>query len=227
VEELPAKSENFDTSGDGPEPEPELEAPREGTLAWLELQEHVLVEGLELPVVHKLKPGDTLIEPDGKHCAVVRAEGGRCMARPTRRYGVCLAHAGGGGWREGEDARRHSARGHARKAVLRQRRAVLGIGPHRSADPRQIARVHALDRAEQMAAALVDEPLDDPDLSSLARQRAVIAALDATFPLATATLELELPADAAQLGALSWQDMQALAARVLGYQQVPELEQSQ
>jgi len=91
---------------------------------------------------------------------------------------------------------------------------VLGIGARRTSDPRQIARVLALDRAEDLAAALL-APLDDSDLGSLAKQSAAIKAYDATFPLQTATVELSLPADGNQVGALGWQDMQQLAARLL------------
>jgi len=68
-------------------------------------------------------------------------------------------------------------------------------------------------RADEAAAALVDAPLDDPDLSTLARQRAVLAMLDATYPIQTASVEVEIPADG--VAGLGWQDMQALAARLL------------
>src|SRR5215475_2269131 len=139
------------------------QTPREGTLAWLELQPHELVLGLELPACHRIPEGSELAEPDGSHCRVVRPELGRCQARPTRRYGVCLAHAGGGGWRDSDEAREMGARANASKAVLRARRQVLGIGARRSADPRQVARVLAHGRAERVAAALL-EPIDDLEL---------------------------------------------------------------
>jgi len=202
------------------------DAPREGTLAWLLEQERTVVQGLELPVVHRLKEGDTLAEMDGTHCRVVRAEGGRCRARPTRQFGVCLAHAGGGGWRDSDEARAMGARANQKKLVLRARREVLGIGARRTADPRQIARVRALDRAEAVADALVDAPLDDASLGTLERQRAVISMLDATFPLAQAQVEISLPVDGSEVQSMGWQDMQQLASRLLedeGYQQVPEV----
>ena len=109
-----------------------------------------------------------------------------------------------------------SAKGHAVKARLRQRRELLGIGPNRVANPRQIARVAALDRAHELARALVDAPLDDPELGTIERQQAVVRALGETFPLQQMTVEVELPSSAAGIAELGWQDMQQLAARLLG-----------
>jgi hypothetical protein len=43
-----------------------------------------------------------------------------------------------------------------------------------------------------MASAIVDGPLDDKKLGTVERQVAVLKALDATFPLQTATVELSL-----------------------------------
>jgi len=121
------------------------------------------------------------------------------------------------------------ARANARKAVLRERRSLLGIGARRHADARQIARVEALERAADLSAALL-APLDDDTLGSLARQRAAVTVLDATFPLATATLEVQLPADQAGVQALGWQQLQQLAAQLTGedeYQLVPALPPAQ
>src|SRR5262249_49924516 len=151
-------------------------------------------DGVELPAIHKIPDGASFAEPDGSYCRVIRPDGERCRARPTRRFGVCLAHAGGGGWRDGEDARRNRARGNRGKAVLRERRSLLGIGARRSADPRQVARVAALDRADEIAAAMLS-PLDDEGLGSMARQTAAVRILDATFPLATLAVAVELPSD--------------------------------
>src|SRR5262249_9205407 len=71
--------------------------PREGTLDWLVLQPTVVLDGVELPAIHKIPDGASFAEPDGSYCRVIRPDGERCRARPTRRFGVCLAHAGGGG----------------------------------------------------------------------------------------------------------------------------------
>jgi hypothetical protein len=77
-------------------------------------------------------------------------------------------------------------------------------------------------RAEELAKALVDAPIDDRDLGTIERQQAVVRALDATFPLQQTTVEVELPASGEQVGEMSWQDMQALAARLLAEGQ-PEI----
>jgi hypothetical protein len=81
--------------------------------------------------------------------------------------------------------------------------------------------------AEAFAEAIVDAPLDDPELSSTARQRAAIAAVELLYPEVTATLDVELPEDEQGARAMSWQDMQALASRLMGTGEVPELPESQ
>lgn len=192
----------------------ELEA-RPGTLAWLALQPHTLVHGLEVPACHRI-PADATLAPygDEKACRVIRASGDRCGATATRRYQVCLAHAGGGM----TDYSAMSARGHASKARLRHTRTILGVTHAGRHDPRAIARMRAFERSDELASALL-APLDDPDLKSLQRQHAAIAALDATYPIQTATLEVQIPADGHEVSSLSWADLQGLAARVLGEDQ--------
>lgn len=132
-------------------------------------------------------------------------------------YGICVVHAGGGGATDPEALRRMSAKGHAAKTRLRIQRQTLGIGPNRVGNPREHARIQAMARAERLAEALL-APLDDEALSSLAQQRAAVTVLDATFPLQQATVELELPAEEAGVQALGWEQMQALAARLLDEQ---------
>jgi hypothetical protein len=68
-----------------------------------------------------------------------------------------------------------------------------------------------LERSEELAAAMVDGWLDDPELGSVARQLAAGRVIEAVFPLAEATVEVELPADPESM---SWADMQRLAARL-------------
>lgn len=184
--------------------------PKEGTLAWLQQQPHVDWLGLSLPRDHRIPVDATLAEANGL-CRVVKASGDRCRAPGTRLYGICLGHLGGGAMTDPASA---AVRAHATKARLRLRRQVLGIGPHRAANPRQIARVAALDRATDVAQALL-EPLDDSELSSLARQRAAVTILDATFPIQTTQVEVEIPASTDDVTGLGWQQMQALAARLL------------
>lgn len=189
---------------------PGSEAPREGTLAWLQLQPHETVLGLELPACHRVPEGSSLAEGNG-HCRVVKPTGERCRAPATRSYGVCLVHAGGGGIL---DASAMARKANATKARLRARRQLLGIGPARAANPRQIARVAAMERAADVASALL-APLDDKALGSLQRQAGARALLAETMPLQHATIEVELPASGDDVPAMGWAQMQALAARLL------------
>lgn len=193
------------------EPETSELEPRPGTLAWLERQDHVDVLGLQLPACHRIPDGSTLAEGNG-HCRLVKPDGQRCPAPATRRYGICLVHSGGGGFADPFAA---SQAGHAAKVKMRERRTLLGIGANRVGNPRSHARLRALERAESLAEALVDAPLDDPEISALARQIAAVRALDATFPLQQASIELELPAQADQVEGMSWENMRQLAARLL------------
>jgi hypothetical protein len=184
------------------------EEPKRGTLAWLQERPTVDVGGLALPDCHRIPEGAEIGEEEGHACRVIIG-GTRCGGTRVRAFGVCIGHAGGG------DPEAASLRGHAGKARLRQRRLLLGIGSRTAANPRAIARMAAQERAEEIAAALVDGPLDARDLTAMERQRAVIAILGETFPLQTASLEIELPADVEGIASLGWQEMQALAARML------------
>jgi hypothetical protein len=186
----------------------EPEGPKRGTLAWLLERETVDVGGIRLPDVHRVPEGAEIGEEDGYRCRVVIA-GSRCNGTRVKAFGVCVGHAGGG------DPEAASLRGHAGKARIRQRRELLGIGPRTAANPRALARLAAQERAEEIAAALVDGPLDARDITALERQTAVIRALDATYPLQSATFEVEIPADAEAVASLGWGEMQALAARLL------------
>jgi len=188
-----------------------LEAPREGTLAWLVLQPTVDVHGLELPARHRIPASATLAPADGGSCRVVHPERGRCRAPATKRYGICLVHAGGGGMLDPRDL---AAKASAARTRLKQTRKLLGVGPVRGANPRQTARLLATARAQDVAEALL-APLDDGKLGSLERQGAMLRMLDATWPLQQTTVEVELPADEAGVEALSWAQMQALAAELL------------
>lgn len=186
-------------------------APREGTLAWLAAQEHVEVLGLVVPSVHRIPDGSTLaIEDGGTACRLIRPDGRRCGAPKTKRYGLCMVHLGGG-----SDPAKLNQQANIAKAKLRARRELLGIGPSRVGSPRSHARLAALERADALAAALVDGPLDDASLTSIERQRAAALALDQTFPMQTTTLEVELPASEDEAGAMGWAQMQALAAKLL------------
>src|SRR5436305_2919506 len=154
------------------------EPPKRGTGAWLAQQEHVEVLGLRIPNVHRVPEGATAYEgEDDGRCRVIKPDGKRCGATRMKAYGICSAHAGGG------DPEAASLAGNAQRARLKARRLMLGIGPATAANPRQIARLAAQARAEEIAAALIDGPLDDRELGSLERQQAMLRGLDATFPL--------------------------------------------
>src|SRR5215472_1225272 len=195
-----------------------IEAPDvvKGSRAWLEGFPLVQVLGLSLPAVHRVQDGSTLADGEGdRRCRLIRPDGRRCGAPRLDVYGVCLVHAGGGGMHDREALANMSRKGHAVKLARKQRRELLGIGSRRAASPRQIARVQAFERASELATALVGAPLDDPSLGTIERQQAVIRALDATFPLASTSVEVSLPADADGAAAMSWSDMRQLAARLL------------
>jgi hypothetical protein len=184
---------------------------REGSLVWLEAMEHVNVGGRMLPRVHRIPEGSSWRsdEERGSRCALVKPDGVACRAPATKRYGVCLVHCGGG-----SDPRELVSKAAAANTRLRIKRELLGIGPRSNGSPRAVARLAAAERAEDMAVALL-APLDDRKLGSMERQRAVQVILGETFPLSTATVELEIPTDAEDVQALSWQDMQALATKLL------------
>ena len=185
--------------------------PRKGSLAWLELQEHVLVNGRELPSVHRIPEGSAWRsdEERGTRCALVKPGGVACGAPAMRRYGVCVVHCGGGA-----DPAAISAKGTAKLARLRVQREVLGVGPRGMGNPRVQARLMAADRAADVAEALL-APLGDRKLGSMERQAAARVILGETFPLASATLEVELPSQPEDVGGMGWQEMQALAAKLL------------
>lgn len=189
----------------------DAEAPRYGTLAWLELHEHVDVMGRELPGVHRIPAGSVFRsdEERGYRCAVVKPGGVACGAPGTKRYGVCLVHAGGGA-----DPAAISPKGVAKLGRLRIQRELLGIGPARMANPRMVARLAAQARGEDIAAALLG-PLDARGLSAMDRQAAARVILGETFPIQTVTVDVEVPADAAGVAELGWGELQALAARLL------------
>lgn len=217
--EKPANSENFVIQDDEREPldgeivDEAAAPPREGTLAWLQLQEHVHIDGLgEIPARHKLDlvEGSLYLGEDDGRCRYERPERGRCGAPRLLAYGLCLVHAGGG-----SDMSEIGKRGGAAKTRLRLHRQVLGIGPSRAADPRQLARLRAHSRAEEIAAALL-APLDDSEISALAQQRSAVTILDTLWPQQTVQLTVEMPADSEGVSGMGWADMQALAAQLLG-----------
>lgn len=147
---------------------------------------------LVIPEGNLIPEGATFYEgEDDKLCRVVKADGTRCRGTRLKAYGLCSGHAGVGGI--ARDPRGSARLAHAEKRKRSQARATLGISTRRAAQPVQLARLRAQERAEAFAHAIVDAPLDDPELGSVARQRAAIAAVELLYPQVTAQLEVELP----------------------------------
>ena len=170
---------------------------------------------LRVPDTAILPEGATFYEgPDDARCRLIHADGRRCGASRTRAYGLCPGHAGLGP--VATDPHAASVRGNAAKAARRERRLLLGISSRRAAQPVQLARIRAQERAEALAEAVVDGPLDDTELGSVARQQAAVRALELLYPQVTASLDVALPDEADEVGSMGWQEMQQLAQRLLG-----------
>ena len=179
--------------------------PKRGTLAWLQAQPTVtLADGTTVPACHRIPAGAELAPPQGiedKRCRVLKQSGERCKGVRLQAYGLCMGHSGGGGTVDLDSMRLKAA---SKKREMKIVRQIVGIGPSRQADPRAVMRVRAAQRAFDIARAVVDGPLDDRKLGVMDRQRAALAALDATFPLQTATLSLEI----GDPEGMSWNDME-------------------
>jgi hypothetical protein len=168
---------------------------------------------LRIPPEAKIPDGATFYqgEDDGT-CRLIRPDGQRCRARRTRATGLCPGHSGTGLAASPAEASRLSAQA---KAARSRRRLLLGITARQGAQPLALARIAATERAEDYARAVVDAPLDDTELGTVARQQAAIRALELLYPQATLQASVELPTDASDVGAMGWQDMQALAAQLV------------
>lgn len=151
---------------------------------------------------------------DDGRCRLIRPDGTRCKAVRAKATGLCSGHSGTGGILRDPKAWSEAAHNAKRRKTLA--RATLGITSRRAATPVQAARVRAQERAERYAEVIVDEPLDDPEIGSIARQRAAIAALELLYPQVTATLDLELPEEPDGVQSMGWEAMQRLAAQLLG-----------
>lgn len=168
-----------------------------------------LPEGFELPAGCALYDG-----PDDGKCRILKADGERCKGtRSLRLGGLCPGHGGTG---IAANPAAYSSQGHAQRRRRANARAVLGISARRAASPLQAARVAAQIRADDFARAVVDDPLDDAELGSVARQRAAIAALELLYPQSTATLSVELPTEPDEVAGLGWAELQELAGSLLG-----------
>ena len=169
---------------------------------------------LNVPETAMIPDGCTFWEgEDDGRCRVLKPGGVRCRGIRRRDTGLCNGHSGIGG--VATDPRTASLAAHAEKSRRAQTRAVLGITTRRAAQPLQQARVRAQLRANDFAEAIVDAPLDDANLSSVARQRAAIAAVELLYPQAEARLDVELPSSVDEVSGLGWSELQALAQQLL------------
>ena len=182
--------------------------PRPGTLAWLRTHDLIERDGVLVPSCHRIPEHAELCAADDTPRCRVTVDGERCKGTRLIAYGLCMGHAGGGGTRDLPAMQEKST---AKRQQLRLTKQVLGIGPKTAANPRAVMRLLAAQRANELASAVVDGPLD-ADLGPIERQKAALAALDATFPLEPATLQVEL----GDPESMSWEDMQRLASSLLG-----------
>jgi hypothetical protein len=179
-------------------------APKLGSLAWLHAQGTVEHLGAQVPTCHRIPTDASLTEADGSRCRVVLASGDRCKGTRLKVFGLCMGHAGGGGTR---DLPAMQERSNTKRSQLKLTKQILGYGPKRAADPRVAVRLRAAQQANEIAIAVVDEPLR-AELPVLDKQRAMLAVLDAAFPLQQATLSLEI----SEPDSMAWQDLEALAS---------------
>ena len=169
---------------------------------------------LRIPDTAKIPEGATFYEgEDDKRCRVIKLDGERCRSTRIRETGLCPGHSGRGA--VAIDPFTASKAASAERRRRRQARMTLGISARRAAQPLQASRMAAQMRANEVATALIDAPLDDPDVGTIPRQQAMIRALELLYPQVTASLDLTMPDDAEQLPSMGWQDMQALATRLL------------
>ena len=189
----------------------EADQPKRGTLAWLQEQGTTERNGEAVPACHRI-PIDAVLSEDtsSTKCRVILASGERCRGTRLKAFGLCMGHAGGGGAADLEAMR---ARAAAKQRSLKVTRQILGIGPSRTGNPRAAARIRALQRANELAMAVVDGPLD-ADIGPIEKQSAALKALDATFPIQATTVSLQL-GEETDMDDMSWNDMQQLAASLL------------
>lgn len=178
---------------------------------------------LHVPDGALIPEGATFYEgPDDTCCRIIKADGERCVGKRMKAYGLCAGHAGRGG--VALDPRGNARLAHAERTRRKQSRLMLGISARRASQPLQAARVAAQTRANDYARAIVDAPLDDAELGTVARQQAAIRALELLYPTVTAHVEASLPDEASDVAGMGWQEMQALASSLVTSDDQPLLE---
>ena len=187
------------------------EAERETTQTGdLEPPDDALV--LRIPDGAKLPDGATFYQgEDDTRCRLIKPDGQRCRSTRMRATGLCGGHSGIGLASSPDAARAASRLAATERANRASARISLGISARRAAQPLQASRVRAQARAEDYAAAIVDGPLDDGELGTVQRQQAAIRALELLYPQASISATVDLPTEADEVGAMGWQEMQALA----------------
>jgi hypothetical protein len=167
---------------------------------------------LRIPETAKLPEGATFHEgEDDGYCRLIAPDGTRCRAHRAKATGLCPGHSGLGIASQPHNASQQAHAARRRNASLR---ATLGITARTAAQPLALSRMRAQERAEAAAHALVDGPLDDPELGTIARQQAVLRMLELLYPQATVQASVELPADPEGVASMGWQELQALAAQL-------------
>lgn len=150
--------------------------------------------------------------PGPRGCWAVKRNGEPCGAAPRRGEPYCNGHSGHG---VAMNPAEWSAKGRAASAESRRRRAALrlALGITGTGSPRSLLKAAVVADAERVVAAALS-PIGDPDLGSVQRSRAALSLLDATDPMAQASLELPLPTDPQGVEQMSLEDLRALALQV-------------
>ena len=165
---------------------------------------------LRMPDSARIPEGSTFYEGDDDGtCRLVRPDGSRCLGIRMKAYGLCAGHAGTS--RILADPKGMQKKGAVAKVRARERRSVLVSN---GLNPRKAAREQAIRRNDAIVRALVDDPLDDSKLTTMQRQKATLDMLDAVFPLAQVSAEIELPASVEQVESMDWASMQRLAMQL-------------
>jgi hypothetical protein len=145
-------------------------------------------------------------------CWAVNKRGDPCSAAKRNDGDYCNAHSGVG---IAEDPARYQHLARAASAENRRRRAVLRatLGISSSDSPRGLLKAAVfVERERVVAAALAGAT--DPTVPLAQRSRHALALLDATDPLATASVELPLPDTPEGVAGLGLRELEALAEQV-------------
>ena len=146
------------------------------------------------------------VAPLEKRCSHLYEDGRRCRGYRAKSdaQGRCSGHAG-----LNPNLLQAGAKGAAVQRERKRRRQLLGL---HKADPRLLAKLILLDRAEEVARRIVDAPLDDERMGTLERQKALLAAHAFAFD---EKADVERPASASEVAAMGWRAVEKLAEVLL------------